>query len=603
MTTGLPKADIRLLRVLLWMLVLAATIFVVRQVYDVVSLFADVVVLFAVAWLVAFLIGPLARYLSRARVLRPLGRLLRSLGWARLASRFEEVQLPYALAVSLVYMGVLLALALFALFAIPAIVDQSVALGQAVPRLVQALPGLLQSALAGLQSALAERGIALELSTLYEPAEIAKRAQELGTQLVQLAFNLATGVASTVVNILLILTIAFYMNLDTPRLRRQVQGLVPDHYQGRLSLIGQSLSRTFGGFLRGQLLLAALYGFAAVLAMVLARIGMAVVIGTICGVLMLVPLLGAPVAMVLPALVALAQSTKAALWLFIVLTAYQQLLLQVLAPKLMAEAVGMPPLLVLGAIMVSMRLMGLWGFVFGIPLAGVIYAVTVAYLEQAKIQREAVPKELPGSSGSICYVPATGPGCLLVPELGRRAEDMADLARLLAQGGVTSLAISPYQDEAGGWEDWYATLLVALDRLWANCGQVFLYGEGTGAMLALLAAAETPARGVALLSLAVEDGRIRPFWEDVRPGVPARLEREAQMLKRKVEGVLGDIRVPVVLLEPTNGRDSQPDYRWLLGRLGTDNWRVEVVPIAGRDEFLRRLANSLGAFIRGDASR
>jgi hypothetical protein len=75
------------------------------------------------------------------------------------------------------------------------------------------------------------------------------------------------------------------------------------------------------------------------------------------------------------------------------------------------------------------------------------------------------------------------------------------------------------------------------------------------------------------------------------------------MLKRKVEGVLGDIRVPVVLLEPTNGRDSQPDYRWLLGRLGTDNWRVEVVPIAGRDEFLRRLANSLGSFIRGDASR
>jgi predicted PurR-regulated permease PerM len=48
--------------------------------------------------------------------------------------------------------------------------------------------------------------------------------------------------------------------------------------------------------------------------------------------------------------------------------------------------VGMPALLILTAVMVSVRLIGFWGFIFGIPVAGALYTMGFFFLERYRLK-------------------------------------------------------------------------------------------------------------------------------------------------------------------------------------------------------------------------
>jgi predicted PurR-regulated permease PerM len=68
--------------------------------------------------------------------------------------------------------------------------------------------------------------------------------------------------------------------------------------------------------------------------------------------------------------------------------AYQQVLFHILMPRIMSRAVGMPAILTLTAVLVSVRLIGLWGFLFGVPVAGALYTIGLFFLERYRLKRE-----------------------------------------------------------------------------------------------------------------------------------------------------------------------------------------------------------------------
>ena len=51
-------------------------------------------------------------------------------------------------------------------------------------------------------------------------------------------------------------------------------------------------------------------------------------------------------------------------------------------PRVMSEAVGLHPLLVFAALLVSIKVAGFWGAFFGIPVAGVLWAMAVFFFER-----------------------------------------------------------------------------------------------------------------------------------------------------------------------------------------------------------------------------
>jgi predicted PurR-regulated permease PerM len=253
-----------------------------------------------------------------------------------------------------------------------------------LPGYIAQAPGWFET----LQEDLAKRNIYVDLTSIYQPEEMSRRAQTIGAAIIQNALVIVTQVASGVANAFIIIVLSFYMMLDGKRVAQQALALIPTEYHDELSVASRSIERTFGGFIRGQLLRALLYAVFVALAMTIAGLGFAVAIGSLAGLIMFIPVIGAPIAMVMPAFIALFQSPSLAPWMFLIMTVYQQILLHIVMPKVMSEAVGMPPLLILAAIMISVRLIGLWGFIFGIPVAGALYATGTFFLNRWEEQRK-----------------------------------------------------------------------------------------------------------------------------------------------------------------------------------------------------------------------
>jgi len=372
-------------RLLIILLIIIAAYYLAERLLAFGQAFVDVIELLAMAWLLAFILQPVVKWLSEHPIPPLLIRLVRRRLDPQFAQKLQDLHMPYGAAVVTVYVGLLAIIIVLAIFIIPAVVYQFSLLGKALPRYILQIPELIDSA----QRELDRFNLEIDLRTFYQPSELNQRAQELGTLVVQNAFAIAAGVATTVGNVLLVYLLSFYMLLDGRKLGGLIGDLIPHRYRDEVTFAAQSIDRTFGGFIRGQLLMGVLYGVGAFMAMSIAQLAFSLAIAFLSALIMFIPAIGAPIAMVLPGLVALTQGSGATIPLLIAMTAYQQVLLQILMPRIMSEVVGMPALLILTAVMISVRLIGFWGFVFGIPVAGALYTIGLFLLERYRLKQGA----------------------------------------------------------------------------------------------------------------------------------------------------------------------------------------------------------------------
>jgi predicted PurR-regulated permease PerM len=382
------------------LIAISATIFLFEKAWRLSGFFGNIILIFALAWFIAFMLDPLVEGLSGCLAPHIFTRWVRQRAGDRVADALENFHLPRGLALSLVYLGLVIVMVAIGIFLIPMIVTQLSQLGVKLPEYIAQAPDWLET----LQEDLAKRSIYVDLTSIYRPEEMTRRAETIGADIVQNALVIVTQVVSGVANVFIILVLSFYMMLDGKRVIQQVLALIPPDYHDELAVAGKSIERTFGGFIRGQLAMALLYAVFVALAMTIAGLRFAIAIGSLTGLIMFIPVVGAPVAMVLPAIIALFQNPSLALWMLVIMTVYQQILLHILMPKIMSEAVGMPPLLILAAIIISARLVGVWGFIFGIPVAGALYAIGTFFLnrweEQRRVSLEEVePQEITQGNG------------------------------------------------------------------------------------------------------------------------------------------------------------------------------------------------------------
>ena len=363
-------------RVLIVLLTISAAFFLFEKAWRLSGFFGDIILTFALAWLIAFVLDPIVKRLSGRPAPHILTKWVRQHGGDRVAHVLENIRLPRGLAISLVYLGLVVIMVIIGIFLIPMTVTQLSQLGAKLPEYITQVPDWTET----LQENLARLNIYVDLTSIYQPEEMSRRAETIGAAIIQNALVVVTQVASGVANALIILVLSFYMMLDGKKVTKQALALIPARYYDELSVAAKSIDRTFGGFIRGQLAMALLYAVFVTGTMTVARLRFAVAIGALAGLVMFIPVIGAPIAMVMPAIIALFQNPSLALWMLLIMTVYQQILLRIVMPKIMSEVIGMPPLLILAAIMISTRLIGLWGFIFGIPVAGALYATGIFFL-------------------------------------------------------------------------------------------------------------------------------------------------------------------------------------------------------------------------------
>jgi predicted PurR-regulated permease PerM len=376
----------RLYNTLLVLLTLIATIVLLKLIWGIVGSVSDLLLTFALAWLIAFILRPVATWLSDGP---PAQRLIRAIHrrWGdRSAHAVNRLLDP--LAVTLIYLTLLGILIVSIVAFIPVIVSQSRQLGMNLYEYLQRAPDWV----ARFQTDLAQRfNVSPDLvNQFYKPNEIGTQITEIVGTMPRFVAGLIRGVASGVGQTLLILALSYYLMLDGRRLMKQIYDLLPKRFHDEYELTVSTISRAFGGFLRGQVVMAVLSGVVTAIAAGVAGLSYGAIVGAIVGLVIFIPVIGAPIAMFMPSVVALIQGLPllVVLLLLAFLTVFQQILLHVVMPRLMSESIGMPSSLILISVLIGARLWGIWGFIFGIPVAGAIYAVSLAMLGRLKREQD-----------------------------------------------------------------------------------------------------------------------------------------------------------------------------------------------------------------------
>ena len=196
------------------------------------------------------------------------------------------------------------------------------------------------------------------------------------------------GSATVLIQFILTLIIAFYLLVDIDRLRARLFYLAPEGWRGRMSQMGRDVGGVFSDYLRGLLIVCALYGVFTIGLLYGLSIfhhslaQYALLVGAAAGVLYAVPYLGAFSIALVTFVVAFAaaagdhQSGLAFGGIALVATlTLNQVFDNVVTPRVVGGGVGLHPVLALFALVIGGELFGLWGMLLSVPIAGSIQVI------------------------------------------------------------------------------------------------------------------------------------------------------------------------------------------------------------------------------------
>ena len=336
------ESDLRLLRIVAVLFAVFLSIQIFVLVWQAVGVVADVLLVFLAAWAVAYLLAPLVTRIDEAT---PLDRT------------FSVVVVYILIGIFLAAVG-----------------------GLVVPPLSQQLADLITrapeygdragQAVLDAQQTLASFGIKVDLTDLY--GTLPQRIGAIAGAYAADILGVISATAGVFFNLTLVLIIAFLMLIDGDQLWRRFLVRLPLDRRREAELFRESADRSFGGFIRGSLLLGTLYAVATFIVLAIFSVPFAGVLAVVSGLTMIIPFFGPIIAMVPVLAVAAVGASDRLLWVFIAMLVLQQIVLNVIGPRIMSASIGIHPLFVFFALLLGARVAGFWGVVLAMPVAGIL---------------------------------------------------------------------------------------------------------------------------------------------------------------------------------------------------------------------------------------
>ncbi len=288
------------------------------------------------------------------------------------------------LAIFLVYLTLVLMVAGFAFLVIPATADQIAELAVIVPGYVERIPYTL----ARVDSFLVNIGIQVDLVNRYQLSSFDSVIAQATNYATENAASIAQVAASTLFAIGMVIVLSFYIVIDGGRRLNEALTVLPPAWEREVHLVLRTFDATFHGYMRGLLIVSLIYGVGTATVMLSTGLPLALPVAIVSSILLLVPFIGDWLALALPLLVA---GLSGDFFTFIVVLAVllfiQQVMLNLLTPRILGQAVRMPAMLVIISVVMGARLAGIWGAMLGVPAAAVLYSLAVTYGTRIREQR------------------------------------------------------------------------------------------------------------------------------------------------------------------------------------------------------------------------
>ncbi|MDO8619322.1 MAG: AI-2E family transporter [Candidatus Daviesbacteria bacterium] len=268
---------------------------------------------------------------------------------------FVKLKLPRALGILITYIIVFAVVGALLASVLPPLIEQT-------GRLITILPPLLAEKFS---------------LTGFDQSIVQSELTDLSKNL----YGLALDLFSNLLTIILLIVLTFYLLLEKENLQDRAANLFVGRAD-RVRSLSIKIEDKLGGWLRGQLLLSVIIGVTVYIGLIILNIPYALPLALLAGILEVVPVIG-PIVSAFPAIgLALTISPLLAGGVTAMYFVVQQLENHVVVPQVMKRAVGLNPLVVILAIAVGGRLLGLVGGILAVPITVVVQIIVADLLKE-----------------------------------------------------------------------------------------------------------------------------------------------------------------------------------------------------------------------------
>lgn len=236
--------------------------------------------------------------------------------------------------------------------------------------------------------------IRIDLSNKFGQA--AQQLSAQGTDLLNNAITILSETANILLDFALVLIISFYLLGDGGAMIRRALDLVPSSGREQAYFFVASLDSVLGGYIRGQITLSILAGFLGGGGAEVLGVPYPLLIGLMTSLLELLPVIGPMVAAIPAVAIALFFTPVPTAVIFLVwFVVFQQIVTNLIGPRIMGIAVGISPIEAILAVLVGYPIGGFLGAFLAVPVAGIVHILIREAYSYFVLGQELPSKELP----------------------------------------------------------------------------------------------------------------------------------------------------------------------------------------------------------------
>jgi predicted PurR-regulated permease PerM len=355
MMSRLIETEGRWIRALLILGTLTVGLIFVGLAADAILYFSDIILILVMAWVFAFLVSPL------------VGGIKRLLPSA-----------PRTLVVVTVYALLFLVLAVLGVIIATQLATSIVSFTDELPTLQDRLPEIVEP----WQQQLGELGLQVDLELVAREAlqEIAASSGQFVGPLQDIAFA-SLGMLG---NLMFMIFLSLFIVIDKDRLLGFINQITPPRFAGEMRLFQTSVAASFGGFMRGQAIQGLVYAAIAAAGSLALDIDYAPLTTALVAIFQFIPFFGPFVSWAPPVVAAILTQPDAIIPIIIIMAVGWFITMNLVQPRVMASSVGIHPVVVLVSVLIGLRLQGIIGAIFAVPVAAVISAFFFHYLKRSQ---------------------------------------------------------------------------------------------------------------------------------------------------------------------------------------------------------------------------
>ncbi len=213
-----------------------------------------------------------------------------------------------------------------------------------------------------------------DLTTL-SLSDVAAQLERAVSNLSGGVFQTATGIFGGALSFILILVFSFYLSVQRNGIDNFLRLISPSAEEAYILGLWRRSREKISRWVQGQLLLGVIMGVLVFLGLAILQIKYALTLGLSMIVFELIPIFGPVLGAVPAAIIGFNQSAVLGVMVIAWYTIIQQFENHLIYPLVVRKIIGVPPMIVIVALLVGVKLAGFLGLILAVPLATVLMEI------------------------------------------------------------------------------------------------------------------------------------------------------------------------------------------------------------------------------------